>query len=89
MFCEVWLFLTCQLMKSAVLTVGPPFAAEPVVWMSVVNVGAAITVVVTPTLTAIPPDISLTNSGPSSVNSGANATYTITVNNTTTTRLQQ
>jgi hypothetical protein len=42
----VWLFLTCQLMKSAVLTVGPPFAAAPVVWMSVVVVGAAIAVVI-------------------------------------------
>jgi uncharacterized repeat protein (TIGR01451 family) len=40
---------------------------------------------VTPSLTAIPPDISLTNVGPTSVNSGANATYTIKVNNTTTT----
>jgi len=43
--------------------------------------------VVTPSLTAIPPDISLTNTGPTSVNSGANATYTITVNNATTTRV--
>ncbi|HKT52280.1 MAG TPA: fibronectin type III domain-containing protein [Candidatus Angelobacter sp.] len=40
---------------------------------------------VTPSLTAIPPDISVTNAGPSSVNSGANATYTIKVNNSTTT----
>ncbi|HEY2363594.1 MAG TPA: fibronectin type III domain-containing protein [Candidatus Angelobacter sp.] len=42
---------------------------------------------VTPSLTAIPPDISLTNAGPTSVNSGANVTYTITVNNATTARV--
>jgi titin len=41
----------------------------------------------TPSLTAIPPDISLTNAGPTSVNSGANATYIITVNNATTARV--
>jgi uncharacterized repeat protein (TIGR01451 family) len=42
---------------------------------------------VTPSLTAIPPDISVSDAGPTSVTSGANATYTIKVNNTTTTTI--
>jgi uncharacterized repeat protein (TIGR01451 family) len=37
---------------------------------------------VTPSQAAGTPDVSISNVGPSSVNSGANATYTITVNNT-------
>jgi hypothetical protein len=39
---------------------------------------------VTPSVNATPPDASITDSGPASVNSGANATYTIKVSNSTT-----
>jgi Fibronectin type III domain/Domain of unknown function DUF11 len=39
---------------------------------------------VTPSATTVPPDASITDSGPASVNSGANATYTIKVSNSTT-----
>jgi uncharacterized repeat protein (TIGR01451 family) len=39
---------------------------------------------VTPSLSAAPPDVSVTDAGPASIISGANATYTIKVNNTTT-----
>jgi uncharacterized repeat protein (TIGR01451 family) len=39
---------------------------------------------VTPQINAVPQDASVTDSGPASVNSGANATYTIKVNNSVT-----
>jgi uncharacterized repeat protein (TIGR01451 family) len=42
---------------------------------------------VTPQVNAVPQDASVTDSGPASVNSGANATYTIKVNNSVTSRI--
>jgi uncharacterized repeat protein (TIGR01451 family) len=39
---------------------------------------------VTPSVSAVPQDASVTDSGPASVNSGANATYTVKVNNSAT-----